>query len=93
MKKAGMLTYLFKEYILLIFLMWVCRILFIGFNKSGLKDIPLSVMGKSFFYGWIFDNAVTCYYLGLLLILLLVYWILHLLWMGILGKLIINIYY
>lgn len=92
MKKAGMLTYLFKEYILLIFLMWVCRILFIGFNKSGLKDIPLSVMGKSFFYGWIFDNAVTCYYLGLLLILLLVYWILHLLWMGILGKLIINIY-
>lgn len=92
MKKAGMLTYLFKEYILLIFLMWVCRILFIGFNKSGLKDIPLSVMGKSFFYGWIFDNAVTCYYLGLLLILLLLYWILHLLWMGILGKLIINIY-
>ena len=92
MKKTGMSVYLFKEYTVLIFLMWICRILFIGFNRSGLKDVPFWIMGKSFFYGWIFDNAITCYYIGILLVLLLLYWILHILRLGILGKILINIY-
>lgn len=92
MKKTGMSVYLFKEYAVLIFLMWVCRILFIGFNRIGLKDVPFFVMGKSFFYGWIFDNAITCYYMGILLVLLILYWILHILRLGILGKILINIY-
>lgn len=92
MKKIRMLIYLFKEYILLISLMLICRILFIGFNSSGVKGIPILVMIKSFLRGWVFDNAVACYYLGLLLLLLLVYWILEVIRLGIIGKIIINIY-
>lgn len=92
MKKLKIFSYIFKEYFILISLMTVCRILFIGFNKNGIAEVPLKIIGKSFLYGWIFDNAVTCYYLGLLLILLLFYWVVQIIKLGIIGKIIINLY-
>ena len=73
MKHIKMGEYLLKEYLTLIFLMGICRGLFIFFNREGTAGIPKSIIGKSFLYGWIFDNSVTCYYIGILLIFLLLY--------------------
>ena len=92
MKHIKMGEYLFKEYLTLIFLMGICRGLFIFFNRSGAEEIPINIMGKSFLYGWIFDNSITCYYIGALLIFLLVYSLLKVVWLGAVGKFIINIY-
>lgn len=92
MKHIKMGEYLFKEYLTLIFLMGICRGLFIFFNRGGAEEIPLKIMGKSFLYGWIFDNSITCYYMGGLLIFLLVYSLLRVIWLGAVGKFIINIY-
>ncbi|WP_300356751.1 LTA synthase family protein [Fusobacterium sp.] len=92
MKHIKMGKYLLKEYLLLIFLMGICRGLFIAFNKDGLLGIPKLIVAKSFLYGWIFDNSITCYYLGMLLILLLVYSFLRVVWLGKIGKILINIY-
>lgn len=92
MKHIKMGEYLLKEYLTLIFLMGICRGLFIFFNRSGAEEIPLKIMGKSFLYGWIFDNSITCYYMGGLLIFLLVYSLLRVIWLGAVGKFIINIY-
>lgn len=92
MKHIKMGEYLLKEYLTLIFLMGICRGLFIFFNRGGAEEIPLKIMGKSFLYGWIFDNSITCYYMGGLLIFLLVYNLLRVIWLGAVGKFIINIY-
>lgn len=92
MKHIKMGEYLLKEYLTLIFLMGICRGLFIFFNRGGAEEIPLKIMGKSFLYGWIFDNSITCYYIGGLLIFLLVYSLLRVIWLGAAGKFIINIY-
>ncbi len=92
MKHIKMGEYLLKEYLTLIFLMGICRGLFIFFNRGGAEEIPLKIMGKSFLYGWIFDNSITCYYMGGLLIFLLVYSLLRVIWLGAVGKFIINIY-
>ncbi len=92
MKHIKMGKYLLKEYLLLIFLMEICRGLFITFNKEGLLGIPKLIVAKSFLYGWIFDNSITCYYLAMLLILLLVYSFLRVIWLGKIGKILINIY-
>lgn len=92
MKHIKMGEYLLKEYLTLIFLMGICRGLFIFFNREGTAGIPKSIIGKSFLYGWIFDNSVTCYYIGILLIFLLLYSFLRVIWLGIIGKIIVNIY-
>ena len=92
MKHIKMGKYLLKEYLSLIFLMGLCRLLFIFFNREGMKEVPTEIIGKSFLYGWIFDNSITCYYIGILLILLLLYSLLRILWLGIIGKIILNIY-
>ncbi len=92
MKHIKMGEYLLKEYLTLIFLMGICRGLFIFFNREGTAGIPKSIIGKSFLYGWIFDNSVTCYYIGILLIFLLIYSFLRVIWLGIIGKIIVNIY-
>lgn len=92
MKHIKMGEYLLKEYLTLIFLMGICRGLFIFFNREGVSGIPKSIIGKSFLYGWIFDNSVTCYYIGILLIFLLLYSFLRVIWLGIIGKIIVNIY-
>ena len=92
MKHIQMGEYLLKEYLTLIFLMGICRGLFIFFNREGTAGIPKSIIGKSFLYGWIFDNSVTCYYIGILLIFLLIYSFLRVIWLGIIGKIIVNIY-
>lgn len=92
MKHIKMGEYLLKEYLTLIFLMGVCRGLFIFFNREGVKEVPAGIIGKSFFYGWIFDNSITCYYVGGLLIFLLLYSLLRVVWLGAAGKFIINIY-
>ena len=92
MKHIKMGKYLLKEYLILIFLMGICRGLFIKFNIDEMKDVPSIIMKKSFLYGWIFDNSVTCYYLGMLLILLVIYSLLRVIWLGKIGKILINIY-
>lgn len=92
MKHIKIGEYLLKEYLTLIFLMGICRGLFIFFNREGTAGIPKSIIGKSFLYGWIFDNSVTCYYIGILLIFLLIYSFLRVIWLGIIGKIIVNIY-
>lgn len=92
MKHIKMGKYLLKEYLFLIFLMGLCRLFFVFFNEEGMKEVPTEIIGKSFLYGWIFDNSITCYYIGILLILLLFYSLLRILWLGMIGKIILNIY-
>ena len=92
MKHIKMGEYLLKEYLILIFLMTINRFIFLFINRQGMIGVPNKILAKSFLYGWVFDNSIVCYYLGMLLILLLLYSILRIVWLGMIGKWIINIY-
>lgn len=92
MKHIKMGEYLLKEYLTLIFLMTINRFIFIFINRHGINGISNSILAKSFLFGWIFDNSITCYYLGLLLILLLLYTVLRIVRLGVIGKFFINLY-